>query len=415
VKKRTSYHHGDLRNALVTAALQLIAEHGVEGFTLRDCAKKAGVSVAAPYRHFADRDDLLAAVAADCMQRLGEAMDRAIEAAGETDPLSAFRATGIAYVRFAVEHPAHFRVMNLPQVLARTPPEMRARVDAWMQEMSSRLRAAQEAGALIALPLEQILLAAGAITHGLALMIVDDVDGLGDLDPDAAAQLAIDVTGVLGLGLLPRTGPDTKQAKAMVAPAKPATPRRRGKGKSALVLALVGLGAGRAAAKPAPKLVAATAELRGRDVLVERIATPLPDGAYVLIGGQGPIGALALDHASDRDAGCPYTASLHLADDPPAGASEALVIVGPIDPARADHARIVDALGVRGPRGVSPDRAIDLDGDGKADLIVETRSYHGRFHQGVAPVWDSVAVWARAGARWSRTAYCRKDGIDTIR
>ncbi|HTJ42120.1 MAG TPA: helix-turn-helix domain-containing protein, partial [Kofleriaceae bacterium] len=124
MRKRTTYHHGDLRNALIAAALQLIAEKGVEGFTLRDAAKKAGVSVAAPYRHFTDRDDLLAAVAADCMQRLGDAMDRALEAAGDVDPLSAFRATGIAYVRFAVEHPAHFRVMYLPQVMARMPEDV---------------------------------------------------------------------------------------------------------------------------------------------------------------------------------------------------------------------------------------------------------------------------------------------------
>ena len=159
VKKRTTYHHGDLRNALIQAALELIAAHGVEGFTLRDCAKQAGVSVAAPYRHFDDKDDLLAAVAADCIQRLGEAMDRAVEAAGDADPLTVFRATGIAYVRFAVEHPAHFRVMYLPQVMARMPKDVESAFAAWGQEMMAKLAAAQQEGVLADLPLQLIMLA----------------------------------------------------------------------------------------------------------------------------------------------------------------------------------------------------------------------------------------------------------------
>ena len=224
MKKRTTYHHGDLRNTLIRAALELIAAHGVEGFTLRDCAKKAGVSVAAPYRHFEDRDDLLAAVAADCMQRLGDAMDRAVEAAGDVDPLSVFRATGIAYVRFAVEHPAHFRVMYLPQVMARMPADVGGAAAAWAEEMGAKLAAAQRDGIIADLPLDQIMLAASALTHGLAHMIIDDVDGLGALGPDAAAKLAVDVTGVLGFGLLPRAQP----AAAIVPPA-PRAPRRRAK------------------------------------------------------------------------------------------------------------------------------------------------------------------------------------------
>jgi AcrR family transcriptional regulator len=202
---KRKYHHGDLRNALIVAALDLIAKHGVEGFTLRDCAKQAGVSVAAPYRHFQDKDDLLAAVAADCIQRLGAAMDRAIEAAGDVDPLSMFRATGIAYVRFAVEHPAHFRVMYLPQVMTRMPPEVSQAFAAWGEDMTKRLAAAQKDGVMANLPLDHIMLTCSALTHGLAHMIVDDVDGLGSLGPDQAAQLAVTVTGVLGEGLLPRT------------------------------------------------------------------------------------------------------------------------------------------------------------------------------------------------------------------
>jgi AcrR family transcriptional regulator len=224
-KPRTKYHHGDLRNALIEAALAIIAEDGPEGFTIRDAARRAGVSSAAPYRHFTDREDLLAAVAADCMQRLGDAMDRAIEAAGTGDPLAVYRATGIAYVRFAAEHPAHFRVMSMPQMAARTPPEVGAGFDDWVAGMTARLAAAQAAGTIAPMPLEHVLLAANCLTYGLARMVVDGhpmLAILGDAasSPGAAAALAEMVTGVLGIGLLPRD-------VAPVAPPTDPRPRRR--------------------------------------------------------------------------------------------------------------------------------------------------------------------------------------------
>ena len=71
IRKR-AYHHGNLRAALVEAALHAIAEHGPDGFTLRDVARRAGVSPAAPYRHFQDKDGLFAAVVAECADRLGQ-------------------------------------------------------------------------------------------------------------------------------------------------------------------------------------------------------------------------------------------------------------------------------------------------------------------------------------------------------
>jgi AcrR family transcriptional regulator len=204
-RRRTTYHHGDLRNALVTAALQAIAEEGAEGFTLRDAARRAGVSPAAPYRHFADRDALLGAVAAEVMERLGAAMDAAVAQAGTTDPLEIFRATGVAYVRFAVEHPAHFRIMNMPTVLARTPPETHAAVEDWGRQMIDQLAAAQRAAMITDAPLADVLLAANCMVHGLAHRIVSGLDPeLAALDADGAAALATRITYVLGVGLLPR-------------------------------------------------------------------------------------------------------------------------------------------------------------------------------------------------------------------
>jgi AcrR family transcriptional regulator len=415
VKKRTTYHHGDLRNALIQAALELIAAHGVEGFTLRDCAKKAGVSVAAPYRHFETKDDLLAAVAADCIQRLGDAMDRAVEAAGDVDPLSVFRATGIAYVRFAVEHPAHFRVMYLPQVMARMPKDVESAFTAWGEEMTAKLLAAQKDGVLADFPLQQIMLACSCITHGLAHMIVDDVDGLGGLDPDAAAKLAVDITGVLGYGLLPRA--ESATAVLPPAPKAPRAPRtKKGRGAGALVLAAIALGGAHADAKP--KLVAADANY-DRDknfVSIASLAVDPAGGTFVLVSDEGPVGVLAVDRSSPDKGGCPYEVELHLVDPPAKPSAGRVAVVGPIDLASTARPRLLalNALGVAPPKGVSPLVAIDLDGDGVVDLLSSYTESPGHYVAGAAKGTASIDMWTRAGKRWTRSVQCKYSTTFTI-
>ena len=117
---KRAYHHGNLRPALIKAALKAIALDGPDRFTLRDVARRAGVSAPAVYRHFESKDALLAAVAADAAERIGTIMADAVANAPD-DPIERFRATGIAYVRFAVAHPEHFRALNLPSVRQQTP------------------------------------------------------------------------------------------------------------------------------------------------------------------------------------------------------------------------------------------------------------------------------------------------------
>ncbi len=102
------YHHGNLKQALLEAAIQLIAETGPRGFTLREVARRAGVSHNAPYRQFRDRDDLLAAVATDGFDRLTEAMSRSSPRA---TPINRLRHSGLAYVDFALSWPQHFAAM----------------------------------------------------------------------------------------------------------------------------------------------------------------------------------------------------------------------------------------------------------------------------------------------------------------
>jgi len=107
--EKQPYHHGDLRAALMQAALQLIDQHGIKGFSLKDAAADAGVSTAAPYRHFADKDALLRAIQNEGFALFNTALAAAYESAsGEQARIVEL---GVAYVRFAFEHPAHFRVM----------------------------------------------------------------------------------------------------------------------------------------------------------------------------------------------------------------------------------------------------------------------------------------------------------------
>lgn len=109
-RSRTGYHHGDLREALLEAAESLLREEGLGGLTLRACARRAGVSHAAPKHHFPDVSTLLSEVAARGFDRLTEALVAAREAAGG-DPGRRFTAAARTYVTFARRHPAHFRLM----------------------------------------------------------------------------------------------------------------------------------------------------------------------------------------------------------------------------------------------------------------------------------------------------------------
>jgi len=226
---KRAYHHGNLRPALLQATLRAIAEDGPDGFTLRDVARRAGVSPAAPYRHFQNKDELLAAVAAECADQYVRMILEAVAQAPADDPLARFRQVGIASVEFAAAHPEHFRAFNLPGILSRLPAEQRDRFAAWNEDQRRALAAAQEAGAIARIPLDDLLLAATSLVHGLGHLIVEGQ--LGEVSPERARQLAIAVTGALGLGLLPRSGADASlpppppPASAPIQAAPPEPPR----------------------------------------------------------------------------------------------------------------------------------------------------------------------------------------------
>jgi len=122
------YHHGNLKEALVRAALDLIAEKGPAGFTFADAARWAGVSPAAPYRHYRDRDELLADVARRGFEQFEQRLVQAWND-GKPDPKTAFERLGKAYLAFARSEPAFYSAMFEAGIPANASPELRAAGD----------------------------------------------------------------------------------------------------------------------------------------------------------------------------------------------------------------------------------------------------------------------------------------------
>jgi len=187
-----AYHHGDLRRALVQAALDILDEEQNWEFTLREVARRAGVSHAAPYKHFADKRDLLAAVAAVGFERLGGAM--AAVAESESDPLARFGKMGEAYVAFAVAHPAHFRLMFGPTLADSPNAALRTHAEAAYQGLRSAVQHCADAGRLPAQDVNLQTLAAWSQVHGLAMLLIDGRVGAVTRGEISAESLAAAVT-----------------------------------------------------------------------------------------------------------------------------------------------------------------------------------------------------------------------------
>lgn len=125
---KRSYHHGNLREALIKAALDLISQKGPAGFTFAEAARVAGVSPAAPYRHFRDRDALIADVARQGFQAFARALESAW-GAGQPHPRTAFERVGRAYLNFARTEPAYYAAMFESGLAGSDYPEMAAEGD----------------------------------------------------------------------------------------------------------------------------------------------------------------------------------------------------------------------------------------------------------------------------------------------
>ncbi|MGZ3420148.1 MAG: TetR/AcrR family transcriptional regulator [Polyangiales bacterium] len=161
-----AYHHGNLRRALLDTALELFVQRGAFDFTLRELAREAGVTHNAPYRHFAGKNELLAAIREEGFAMLAEAAQKALET--ETEPRPRVRALGDAYVRFAIERPHHFRLM-LSEKAEQAGPKAGA-----FELLRKTLEEGRAAGVVRDdLSARELALAAWALVHGLASLVVN--------------------------------------------------------------------------------------------------------------------------------------------------------------------------------------------------------------------------------------------------
>ena len=184
-RKRKPYHHGDLRRVLVEAALSLLTKTQRWDFSLREVARRAKVSHNAPYSHFASKRDLLAAVAARGYDILRARLLVALR--GKTKPADALKAISIAYLRFATENPAHYRLMFGPTLQGQNgrPPSEVVRAFASAEAVCREVLKRGREDRTFKIPrndptaLETTVIAVWSLVHGLAMLYIE---GLATLE-----------------------------------------------------------------------------------------------------------------------------------------------------------------------------------------------------------------------------------------
>lgn len=194
---RSSYHHGDLREALITTGVELARAEGPGAVVLREAARRVGVSATASYRHFADRKALLLAVRARALSCLGQRM---LDDSGDPQPLAHFRTLGQSYVAFALAEPGLFRTFAAPGIPVR-PSDETADPNPF-RLLGAALDDLVTAGLLAP---EQRLLAdavAWSAVHGLSVLLLD-----GLLPRTRADELISRTLDGVAFGLMPTPGP----------------------------------------------------------------------------------------------------------------------------------------------------------------------------------------------------------------
>jgi AcrR family transcriptional regulator len=180
--ERATYHHGNLRQALIEAALELALERGPEGVSVREAARRVGVSPGAPFRHFPDRRALMTAVAQEATERLRIEVRHAVRPADKT-ALRRVLAMGRGYLRWAERHPAHFRIVSArDQIDVETSPGLLRGMLAGREEAEDVICAAQAEGDIDpAHDTQQLALLARACVYGQGP--VSAMEGVAKLSP----------------------------------------------------------------------------------------------------------------------------------------------------------------------------------------------------------------------------------------
>lgn len=172
---RESYHHGNLAEALIAAAIDWIDEHGHERLSMRELAKKVGVSPGAPFRHFKNKTALMTAIAEQAMARFLKSVFDAVAQADSDDPIAGLQAIGKGYVDWALDNPIHFRIISTRTIIDfATSSKLQADNDAVRDLMIRFFEAGLESGRIAPdLSLDTMLLASRGLAYGLARMWSD--------------------------------------------------------------------------------------------------------------------------------------------------------------------------------------------------------------------------------------------------
>jgi AcrR family transcriptional regulator len=199
-KKRDSYQHGGLREALVQAGLKLLAESGVEGLSLRAAAQLAGVSHAAPYRHFRDKRALVAAIAERGFRMLTTSMRAEVGPMTTSDARERLIALGVGYLKFATASPGYLHVIFGGVLAGEHVPRSLAEAGAEAYEtLRAEVAAGIEHGELRAGDPDVQALACWSMVHGLSMLIINGA--LPAATGKAQRQLIEELLRLLGVGL----------------------------------------------------------------------------------------------------------------------------------------------------------------------------------------------------------------------
>jgi AcrR family transcriptional regulator len=191
------YHHGDLRRVLIDAAFDLVGEGGADAVSVREAARRAGVSPGAPFRHFPSRDALLTAVAEEAQGRFRIEIETVLADAPADNPLGRFRRIGLAYLRWAMRNPTHFEIISSRRLFDHDRDGGVSRDNAELIDLTERtLSEAFARGQLRSSDLKAVQIAGRALVYGFARMNIDGHFprwGVAEADAERTAEAILDL------------------------------------------------------------------------------------------------------------------------------------------------------------------------------------------------------------------------------
>lgn len=184
-----TYHHGDLKNALIKAGVEILSKEGIDGLSLRKVAQHAGVSHNAPYSHFPDKQSLIAAISTEGFKRLYEQLDNVV-ASYSSDPKKQLHEAALAYVRFAMDHVDTFKIMFSDAIeKEKEYPAFVEISQKTFQRVVDIVQACQDVGIVRSAPADIMAVAVWGQVHGIVSLVLDGQISHAILDHQTVEEL----------------------------------------------------------------------------------------------------------------------------------------------------------------------------------------------------------------------------------